>query len=183
MIKSKRMKLVKSENDINYYLFTPSVFSLYYNDKTHSKADEPPHRYSLTHKLHMLNYILRGGYKILYLEQDGKILSYIVFTKANKQIIKGCEADDYYTIFLWTYSENRGKGLATKMAEAMLKDLKINFNHFYKTISKDNYSSIRVAEKCGFSVKCDSIKRGLFHTINQVENGDQYLYWLKNGKY
>lgn len=33
MITDKKMKLVKSEDGINYYLFKPSLFSLYYNDK------------------------------------------------------------------------------------------------------------------------------------------------------
>ena len=184
MINDERMKLVKSENGINYYLFKPSLFSLYYNDKDHKHTEEPSHRYSLSHKLHMLWYIMaiQGGYTVLYLEQNGEILSYIVFVKANNRIIKNCEKNDYYTVFLWTYPEHRGKGLATLMARAMLNDLDLDYNHFYKTISKDNYSSIKVAEKSGFYLKCDSVKTGLLHTINQVENGEQYLYCLEKGK-
>lgn len=90
-----------------------------------------------------------GGYSILYLEQNGEIISYIIFVEANNRIIKNCEKNDYYTIFLWTYPEYRGKGIATLMSKVMLQDLKLNYNHFYKTISKNNISSIRVAEKCG----------------------------------
>ena len=33
MIDDKRLKFVKSENGINYYLFKPTLFSLYYDDK------------------------------------------------------------------------------------------------------------------------------------------------------
>lgn len=58
MIDNKRMKLIKSENGINYHLFTPSVYSLYYNDKDHRHKEEPSHRFSLSHKLHMIWYIL-----------------------------------------------------------------------------------------------------------------------------
>lgn len=65
------------------------------------------------------------------------------------------------------------------MAKAMLNDLGLNYNHFYKTISKDNISSMRVAEKCGFQIKCDSLKTRLLHTIHQVNEGNQYLYWNK----
>ena len=117
-----------------------------------------------------------GGYTILYLEQNGEILSYIIFIKANNKIIRNCEENDYYTIFLWTYPEHRGKGLATLMSKAMLQDLKLNYNHFYKTISKDNIPSIRVAEKCGFRTESDCVKTKFLHTIQKVDNGQQYLY-------
>ena len=177
MIDDKRMKLVKSENGMNYYLFKPSLFSLYYDDKTKHK-EEPPHRFSLSHKLHMMWYLttIRGGYSILYLEQNGEILSYIIFVKANNRIIRNCEKNDYYTIFLWTYPEHRGKGIATLMSRTMLHDLKLNYNHFYKTISKNNISSIRVAEKCGFRAESDCVKTRWLHTIERVDEGQQYLY-------
>lgn len=178
MIDDKRMKFVKSEKEINYYLFKPSVFSLYYNDGIFNHDEEPAHRYSFFHKLHMMWYIMsiRGGYRILYLEQDGEILSYIIFVKANRKIIQNCEMDDYYTIFLWTYPEHRGKGLATLMAKTMLNDLSLDYNRFYKTINKNNVSSIRVAEKCGFHFECDCMKTRWLHTINKVSDGDESLY-------
>ena len=178
MIDDKRLKLIKSENEINYYLFKPSLFSLYYNDKNFKYKDEPSHRFSLSHRLHMMWYIaaIRGGYSILYLERDGEILSYIIFVKANNRIIKNCEKNDYYTIFLWTYPEHRGKGLATLMSKTMLQDLQLEYSHFYKTINKDNAPSIRVAEKCGFQIESDCVKTGLLHTIHRVHNGSQFLY-------
>lgn len=178
MINDKRLRLIKSEDGINYYLFKPSLFSLYYNDKNFMHKDEPSHRFSLTHKLHMMWYMLavRGGYSILYLEQNGEILSYIIFVKANNRIIKNCEKNDYYTIFLWTYPEHRGKGLATLMSKTMLQDLQLGYHHFYKSISKDNIPSIRVAEKCGFQRDSDCAKTRWLHTISRVDNGHQYLY-------
>ena len=112
MINDKRLKLIKVENGINYYLFKPSLFSLYYNDRDFKHKDEPAHRFALSHKLHMMWYIMaiREGYSILYLEQNGEILSYIIFVRTNDKIIKDCGKNDYYTIFLWTYPEHRGKG-------------------------------------------------------------------------
>lgn len=175
MIMNKRMKFIKNENGINYYLFTPSAISLYFNDKKKKHQSEPSHRYSITHKYHMFLYLM-GGYRILYTEKDEEILSYIIYTRANKKVIFNAGKKDYYTIFLWTYPEHRGKGLATKMANVMLNDLSIDYDNFYKTISKDNLTSMHVAEKSGFFIECDSLKKGIFHTIYKVKQGTQYLY-------
>lgn len=182
MIDNKKLTLIKSKNGFNYYLFKPSLFSLYYNDKNFKHKNEPAHRFSMSHKLHMIWYILavRGGYSILYLEQNGEILSYIIFIKANNKIIKECAKNDYYTVFLWTYPEHRGKGYSTLLSQAMLNDLQLEYNHFYKTISKYNFPSIRVAEKCGFSTSSDCVKSRWLHTIQRVDNGQQYLY-VKTG--
>lgn len=69
MINDRRMKFVKSENGINYYLFKPSLFSLYYDDKKFKHQEEPPHRFSLSHKLHMMWYIMaiRGGDTLFFI--------------------------------------------------------------------------------------------------------------------
>ena len=183
MINDRKLKLIKNENGINYYLFKPSLFSLYYNDKNFRHKEEPPHRFSLSHKLHMMWYMMAipGGYSILYLEQNGEILSYIIFVKANNKIVEECGKNDYYTIFLWTYPEHRGKGLATLMSKTMLQDLRLGYEHFYKTISKDNVSSIRVAEKCGFRNESYCVKTRWIHTIQRTDNGAQYLY-VHSGK-
>ncbi len=61
MIKDKRMTLVKSKNEINYWLFKPSILSLYYNDKALGHDPELIYRKSLTHKLHMIWYLVFGG--------------------------------------------------------------------------------------------------------------------------
>lgn len=173
----KKMEFVKSENGINYYLFKPSLFSLYYNDKSFKHNMEPPHRFSILHILHMMLYCgIFGGYRILYLEKNDEIISYIIFTKANRWIVRDCGKNDYYTIFLWTYPEHRGRGIATAMSKTMLSDLGLNYNRFYKTIAKDNISSVKVADKCGFRVQCDCAKTRFLHTIYRVGTGNSCLY-------
>ena len=57
MITDKRMKFVKSEDGMDYYIFSPSLTRQYYN-KTEEWTE---HRKSLTHKIHMILYHLRGG--------------------------------------------------------------------------------------------------------------------------
>ena len=50
MIDDKRLKFIKNENGINYYLFKPSLLSLYYNDKNFKHKDEPAHRFSVVYR-------------------------------------------------------------------------------------------------------------------------------------
>ncbi|MGN0818801.1 MAG: GNAT family N-acetyltransferase [Christensenellaceae bacterium] len=174
MINHKRMKLIFSDDEFEYYLFNPRVWQLYYPEKP--GREEPSHRYRLTHKLHMIHYILNGGYNLLYVVKNDEVVSYIAFVKCNNGIVKNSNKNDYYTIFLYTYPEYRSQGIASKMANVMLHKSNLNFRHFYKTISKDNYSSIKVAEKSGFKCICDANKVGIFHQIIPVKDGNQFLY-------
>lgn len=179
MINDKKMKFIKSENNVNFYLFKPSIFKLYYDDNI--SLEVPAHRNTFSHKIHMFSYILfGGGYRILYLEKDGEILSYIAFTKAKDWIVKNSKKNDYYTIFLWTYPKHRSRGLATIMSKTMLEELSLNYNLFYKTISTENISSIKVAQKCGFELKCNAKKKGFLHTIYENDKGNLYLYCKAN---
>ncbi len=127
----------------------------------------------------MMHYVLTGGYNILYVKKDDVIVSYIIYTKCKENIVSGSNSNDYYTIFLYTYPEYRGQGLASKMADVMLNKIGLSFRYFYKTISKDNYSSIKVAERNGFKKISDANKIGLLKKIIAVENGAQYLYRLE----
>lgn len=68
------------------------------------------------------------------------------------------------------------KGIAMLMSRVMLQDLQLNYNHFYKTISKDNIPSVRVAEKCEFHAESECVKTRWLHTIQKTDNGQQYLY-------
>lgn len=175
MIEDKRLKYIISEDGYDFYLFTPSVSCLYYPEQI--KREEPPHRYASAHKAKMLRYILMGGYNILYAAKNDVIASYIIFTKSNKNIIRGTDKRDYYTIYLWTYPEYRGQGLGTVMANTMLEKIGLDYRYFYKTIVKTNLPSIRVAEKSGFKNISEARREGVFKIICPVESdGSQYLF-------
>lgn len=176
MIKDRKMRFLSSEDGIDYYLFTPSPFRLYFENR----QDDAEHRHSITHILHMCAYLIRGGYNILYLSQNDEIISYIVFTRCKDWIVSGSDKNDYYTIFLWTYPKFRNRGMATKMAKYMLMNMGISFKNFYKTIAKNNYSSISVAEKSGFNKIGEANKVGKLHKIVPVKKGDCFLYSFKN---
>lgn len=57
MIEDKRMSLLSSEDGIDYYLFKPSLFRLYYDNR----KDDVAHRHSITHRMHMIAYLFGGG--------------------------------------------------------------------------------------------------------------------------
>lgn len=57
MIKDKQMKYMGSSNGLDYYLFTPSLFRLYYE----KRDDDAVHTKTLSHKVHMCLYLIRGG--------------------------------------------------------------------------------------------------------------------------
>jgi RimJ/RimL family protein N-acetyltransferase len=172
MIEDKRMSLLSSEDGIDYYLFKPSLFRLYYDNR----KDDVAHRHSFTHRMHMIAYLFGGGYKVLYLSQNDEIVSYIVFAKCKDWIVKGANKDDYYTVFLWTYPKFRKNGYATKMVEYMLHKTGIQFKNFYKIIAKDNFSSIHVAEKSGFVMIGEANTIGKLHTVVQAEKGNRLLF-------
>lgn len=175
----KSIKFLDSKNGIDFFLFKPSLFKLYYPEE--KGREEPVHRYTFTHRMHMLKYLFFGGYQIIYLFKNSKVVSYIVFCKSNKSIVKGSSRKDYYTIFLWTYPEFRGNGYATLMAQELLKYAK-KCRKFYKTIAFNNFSSIKVAESVGFKKISEANKIGLFHKIVPAMNGSMYLYCLEKNE-
>ena len=176
MIKDRKMRLLSSEDGMDYYLFSPSLFRLYFENR----RDDAVHRHSVTHLLHMVVYLLRGGYNILYLSKNDEIISYFVYTKCKDWIVSGSKKNDCYTIFLWTFPKYRNQGMATRMAKFLLRNAGISFGSFYKTIAKENESSIAVAEKSGFVKIGEANKIGLLHTIVPAEKGDCLLYRFTN---
>lgn len=57
MISDRRMKYLGSANEFDYYLFAPSFFRLYFENR----QDDATHMRTLSHKIHMCIYLLWGG--------------------------------------------------------------------------------------------------------------------------
>ena len=165
------MTFLKNEDGIDYYIFKPSFFRLYY-EKT---SNDAPHRRSFTHKLHMLFYLLMGGYKVLYLALNDKIVSYLVFTRSRNLFVQSSNPRDIYTIFLWTYPEFRNRGYASKTANFLINDTCFDYDNIYKTIALENAPSLKVAEKSGFINTGRARKKGLCRRIVKASEGDFYL--------
>ncbi len=182
MIKGKRMKKIKEDKDgYEYYFFYPSLFCQYF--KNENKAQLPEHRKKMTHKLHMALYFVRGGYQILYLAKNGEIVGYLVFTKCKNWIIRGTDDKDIYTIFIYTYPTQRGKGLAERMLRCLFDGETLEFNKSYKTIGRGNVASIKSAEKFGYKYVYSVKLTRFLKTRVRTEKSNILLYeYSKNSR-
>lgn len=176
-MENKRMRFVTESGGLKYYLFTPSVFSLYFNE--HIERIEPEHRYTKTHELKMLFYLIFcGGYKILYAvdPDDLMIASYFIFMRSRDFLLEGSGKKDFYTVFYYTYPEYRNRGIGTKLSNIVLNGLNLEYRYFYKTIHQSNKSSIKVAEKVGFTFDGYVKKSGKLHRLFRTEKSPHLLY-------
>lgn len=172
MISDHHMKLLKSEGDVSYYLFKPTVFCMYYDDNKQEKW--PVHQKAITHRLHMLFYLLRGGYRILYMTVGDDVASYIVYNRAGRSVVRGTTRKDIYSIFIWTYPEYRKRGYANQLLREMLH--MVPFEMSYKTIMSDNICSIKTAEANGYRRLFPVKRTKLLHTAYHVKENAYHLY-------
>ncbi len=61
------------------------------------------------------------------------------------------------------------------MSKTMLEELPLHYDRFYKIVGKKAMSSVRVAEKCGFSVVSDATETRWLHTIRRTDKAGRYL--------
>ncbi len=180
MIKSNYLKYISSIKGLDFYLFKPSISRLYYNDS--KKEQWPRFRKTFAHKIHMFLYLFFGGYRILYVGKGNEILSYFIYKRGGSFTVKGSSKHDFYTIYLFTYPEYRGKGIANLMTHFLTRTLENEYDCWCKTIDIDNYSSIAVAEKNGFVKFGNASVKGPFKRVVPNDNGVKYFYKLVNDK-
>ena len=117
-----RKELIRTVGEYSYYSFTPDIFRLY--DKEEKGRIEPAHRYTVSHIIHQLFYLVMGGYSIFYMEKCGVVVSYVVYTRCNKLFVfDSGNKNDYYVIFYYTYPEYRGNGYAKTMMYALFDSI------------------------------------------------------------
>lgn len=180
MIKDKKMKHVYSDGEYDYYIFSPSVFQLYY--KNEPITEIPSYRKTFSHKLRQLLYLFGAKYKILYLAQGENILGYIVFCSSRNWIVKGTDKRDVYTIFIYVYPKERKKGYSKKLLQYFLSNTNIPYRYSYKTIYDTNPDSIMSAKKMGYTFLYPIKKTKFLKTANKVETSNYGLYCYTNKK-
>lgn len=55
-----KKELVKQDSEFSYYVFSPDLFHLYDYSTEKTGREEPAHRYTATHIIHQLIYLIRG---------------------------------------------------------------------------------------------------------------------------
>lgn len=169
-----RKELISTFCDYSFYSFTPDILHLY--DKEEPGRIEPVHRYTVSHILHQLLYLMMGGYSIFYMEKQGTVVSYVVYTKCSKFVFDSGDKNDYYVIFYYTYPEYRGNGYASIMMHALFDSIQ-DSNDFYERIALTNTASIAAAKKIGFVEDGYVKKSGSLHKlIRTTEQTDGKLF-------
>ena len=160
--------LVKQTGEFSFYTFTPDLFHLYDYSTEIQGREEPVHRYRASHILHQLFYLMTGGYSVFYMEKNGTVVSYIVYTKCSKLVFDSGDKNDYYVIFYYTYPEHRGNGYASIMMHALFGSIQ-DSNDFYERIAVTNTASINAAKKIGFVEDGFVTRSKLLHKIARTQ--------------
>lgn len=175
-MRDNRMKFVKSENGLDYYIFTPTLFRQYFN-----KSEEwTPHRKSIAHKIHMFLYYMRGGYKILYMLDGDNIVAYLVYARCGKTVVENTTREDIFTVFVTTHPNYRHNGYATKIVYELLHGINLKYSKSFKTISDSNIGSLKSALKNGYQVIFPIKKSKTFKTIIRTDYSKTKLYVVEN---
>ena len=176
MISDKRMKLVSSRDGMDYYMYKPSLLHMYYDDS--KQAQWPSHQNALSHKLHLLIYLLFGEYRILYMLRGDDVVSYVVFSRGGRVVIRGTSKEDIYTIFVWTYPEYRRRGYGEKLVSELLHGAGVRYRNSYKTIVSDNIPSIKTAQANGYRRLYPVKRTKLLHTAYRCDDIDNYHLYI-----
>lgn len=179
MINERGMKFLESGEGLDFYLYRPTVRRLYYDDG--KEREWPVHQTALSHRLHLWLYMLLGGYRILYMTKDDDVVSYIVFTRGSRFVIRGSTRKDLYTIFIWTYPEYRRQGRAAALLREYLHGLDFEYETAYKTIVGSNTASVKAAEASGYRRLYPVRRTRVLHAARRAEDGDYFLYAYTNG--
>ena len=173
MKKLDDLQFVGNFDDIDYYLFKPSLFKLY--PDCYEAGMEPDYVSRPVHKIRMLLEHLKTHYEIYYMIKDSEVIGHIVVARGGWRI--SCsKKEDIVLCPIWISPAHRGKGFGTKGISVVLNELNISYEKAYEYIGKDNIASIRSVEKNGYKMTGTASERGLFRTIVYDDKGTLNIY-------
>ncbi len=168
----KRVRYVGQRDDIDFYLFTPTIFSRYWFSYT--KEDEPDYWKEKNHSYRMIKLLLFNKYRVLYAVKNHITVGHMVISR-NYNEVECATRRDIIIGPKWVAPSCRGNGYGTVMLKFALESGLFNFDNAYEMISSVNYASIRVVEKCGY-IKVTNARRGKFGKIIFDKEGSWRLY-------
>lgn len=138
-----RPKIPDLSQDYETVLWRPSLFKI----KPAGLSWRP---FAIWWLFHISGIFKNRRYAILLIYQKGQMIHHsCIFPKYSR--FPFMDKTDLQVGDTWTAPEARGKGLAVYALTLILKDYANDTNVWYLT-TPDNTASIRVAEKCGFSI-------------------------------
>ena len=176
MINDRKMRYIRSEDGLDYYVFSPSLFRLYYN-----RTEEwTKHRKTFSHRFHMLYYVLRGGLKILYKMDGDEVVAYLIYTPAGRTVVQGSTRRDLFSVYITTNPAYRRQGHAAKLVSLLLTGLGLKWDTAYKTIQDSNIGSQKAAFANGYEAVCTVTKSRFFRTVKKKAGTRLKLYARQN---
>lgn len=178
-LKHKRMRFVGNFDDIDFYEYSPSLFSPYYMD--YPQENHPHYEKHLAHKIRMMLEKIRGGYRVFYMFSDGCVVGHIVVANGGRRL-KVSTKSDIVVGPIFISPSVRGNGIGTIGIRVVLNELNLEYSYAYEFIAQDNIASIRTVEKNGYEFLMKAKEQGLMKNLVECEDGDfvVYRYTKKN---
>ena len=130
---------------------------------------------SFVRKVRLLLEKIRGGYRVYYFSFVDSVVGYCVVTPGGRRLKKSTPED----IVLGPYyiaPEYRGNGYAKEMIRMTLSYSSYEYRYAYDWIDRNNISSIKVSEACGFK-ECGRLNVvGLFRRLVETESGSNIIF-------
>lgn len=167
MINDKKLKYLMSEDGMDYYSYVPKFGKWMYKNYDHMRFQRWV-RY-------LLEYISEGRYVVYYMAKGDCILGYC-FSAAGGRRLKCSNKNDIVLGPYYVLPEHRGNGYSKMLIRTVAEKLHTNYEFAYDYISRDNISSLRATEACGFDKYKELNIVGFFRKLNIVNNGEYIVY-------
>lgn len=175
-LKVRGMELLGTYEGIDFHEYSPTLFHPYFVD--YPKQEQPDYTRRIVHKVRMMLEHLRGGYKVIYMVRDQKILGHIVIARGGRRL-KVSTREDIVVGPIFISPALRGKGIGTIGIRTVLKELGLQYRYAYEFIKEDNIASIRTVEKNGYTLAGRVKESGLLRNLVASEDGDFLVYRFK----
>lgn len=169
----KKMHLLIQLEGIDFYKYSPTLFQPYYMD--YPKKEHPPYANRMIHKVRMMLEYLRGGYQVIYMVRNHKILGHIVVARGGRRL-KVSTSDDIVLGPIFVTPDCRGEGIGSFGIRVVLKEIGLQYRYAFEFIKYDNIASIRTVEKNGY-IPLGRVKEvGLLKNLVPASDGDFVVY-------
>lgn len=161
---------------IEFYRYSPTLFQPYFAD--YPVQDHPPYETHVAHRVRMMLEYLRGGYSVIYMAKNGKVLGHLVVARGGRRL-KISSQEDIVIGPIFVSPDLRGKGIGTIGIRAVLKEIGLQYRYAYEFIKDDNTASIRTVEKSGYVFVERAKESGPMKNIVVSQYGDYLIYRYK----
>jgi len=169
----RNMKKTASLNGIDFFLYTPSFFSLYAD--VYSESERPYYVKRIIHKIRMALQLFMGGYKVYYMSVGDTIVGHLVVTSGGGRVVQSSK-NDIVIGPIWVAPSHRKKGYASAGIAAILHSLGMQYKSAFEFIAPENTPSIRSAEKNDFVKQGYARESGLLRKMSLSESGEWLLF-------